>query len=209
MTGAAEPHPDPRELLAIYADESCLGNGREGENPGGAAGVIEWMSASTGNLKRFDYWISEPATTNNRMALRSVIEAFRGISSKGRSFNVVFISDSKYIVEGMSKWVHGWEARGWTRKTGIILNLELWKQAVEAVRAHDVQWKWVRGHAGHPQNEYANYLALRAAGEQSNSDGLQRSGFDEWMAGKKPGVKSLGAVAPFPTATTFRGTRNG
>lgn len=205
------PHPDPRpaELLAIYADESCLGNGREGENPGGAAGVIEWMSARTGNLKRFDYWISEPATTNNRMALRSVIEAFRGISSKGRSFNVVFISDSKYIIEGMSKWVHGWQARGWTRKTGIILNLELWKQAVEAVRAHDVQWKWVRGHAGHPQNEYANFMALRAAAEQSSSDGLQRSRFDEWMAGKKPGVKALGAVAPFPTATTFKGTRNG
>lgn len=209
MSRAAEPHPDPRELLAIYADESCLGNGRDGENPGGAAGVIEWMSARTGTLKRFDYWISEPATTNNRMALRSVIEAFRGISSKGRSFNVVFISDSKYIIEGMSRWVHGWEARGWTRKTGIILNLELWKQAVEAVRAHDVQWKWVRGHAGHPQNEYANYMALRAAGEQSNSDGLQRSGFDAWMAGKKPGVKALGAVAPFPTATTFKGTRNG
>jgi ribonuclease HI len=205
----AAPDPRPAELLAIYADESCLGNGREGENPGGAAGVIEWMSARTGKLKRFDYWISEPATTNNRMALRSVIEAFRGISSKGRSFNVVFISDSKYIIEGMSKWVHGWQARDWTRKTGIILNLELWKQAVEAVRAHDVQWKWVRGHAGHPQNEYANYMALRAAGEQSSSDGLQRSRFDEWMAGKKPGVKALGAVAPFPTATTFKGTRNG
>ena len=197
------------ELLAIYADESCLGNGREGENPGGAAGVIEWMSATTGKVKRFDYWISEPATTNNRMALRSVIEAFRGISSKGRNFDVVFISDSKYIIEGMSKWVHGWQARSWTRKTGIILNLELWKQAVEAVRAHDVQWKWVRGHAGHPQNEYANFLALRAASEQSSSDGLQRSLFDEWMAGKKPGVKTLGAVAPFPTATTFKGTRNG
>ena len=72
-----------------------------------------------------------------------------------------------------------------------------------------MQWKWVRGHAGHPQNEYANYMALRAAAEQSSSNGLQRSGFDEWMAGKKPGVKSLGAVAPFPTATTFKGTRNG
>ena len=143
------------------------------------------------------------------MALRLVIEAFRGISSKGRSFDVVFISDSKYIIEGMSKWVRAWEARGWTRKTGIILNLELWKQAVEAVRAHDVQWKWVRGHAGHPQNEYANYMALRAAAEQSSSDGLQRSLFDEWMAGKKPGVKTLGDVAPFPTATTFKGTRNG
>lgn len=209
MSDAQRPDPRPAELLAIYADESCLGNGREGENPGGAAGVIEWMSARTGKLERFDYWISEPATTNNRMALRSVIEAFRGISSKGRNFKVVFISDSKYIIEGMSKWVHGWQARGWTRKTGIILNLELWKQAVEAVRAHDVQWKWVRGHAGHPQNEYANYLALKAAAEQSASDGLRRSLFDEWMAGKKPGVKSLGAVAPFPTATTFKGTRNG
>jgi len=209
VTNDPRPDPQPAGLLAIYADESCLGNGREGENPGGAAGVVEWMSAKTGELKRFDYWVSEPATTNNRMALRSVIEAFRGVSSKGRSFNVVFISDSKYIIEGMSKWVHGWQARGWTRKTGIILNLELWKQAVEAVRAHDVQWKWVRGHAGHPQNEYANYLALKAAAEQSASDGLQRSLFDEWMAGKKPGVKSLGAVAPFPTATTFKGTRNG
>jgi len=209
VTNDPRPDPQPAGLLAIYADESCLGNGREGENPGGAAGVVEWMSAKTGELKRFDYWISEPATTNNRMALRSVIEAFRGVSSKGRSFNVVFISDSKYIIEGMSKWVHGWQTRGWTRKTGIILNLELWKQAVEAVRAHDVQWKWVRGHAGHPQNEYANYLALKAAAEQSASDGLQRSRFDEWMAGTKPGVKSLGAVAPFPTATTFRGTRNG
>lgn len=197
------------ELLAIYADESCLGNGREGENPGGAGGVVEWMSGKSGTLKRWDYWISEPATTNNRMALRSVIEAFNGISSKGRSFNVLFISDSKYIIEGMSKWVHGWKARGWTRKTGVILNLELWKQADEAVRAHDVQWKWVKGHAGHPQNEYANHLALKAAGEQSSSNGLQRSSFDEWMAGKKPGVKSLGAIAPFPTATTFNGTRNG
>jgi ribonuclease HI len=58
-----QPVPDPRELLAIYADESCLGNGREGENPGGAAGVIEWVSAKTGKLKRFDYWISEPPRT--------------------------------------------------------------------------------------------------------------------------------------------------
>jgi ribonuclease HI len=205
----SEPQPEPRELVAIYADESCLGNGREGENPGGAAGVIEWQGAKSGNLKRFDYWISEPATTNNRMALRSVIEAFRGISAKTRSFDVVFITDSRYIVDGMTSWRHSWKALGWRRKTGVIMNLELWKQADEAVRAHDVQWKWVKGHAGHPQNEYANYMALRAAGEQTASDGLQRSGFDEWMAGKKPGVKALGAVAPFPAATTFKGTRNG
>src|SRR5512143_168367 len=68
---------DPLPMLAVYADESCLGNGREGSNPGGAAGVIEYVHAETGNLTRWDYWVSEPATTNNRMALRSVIEAFR------------------------------------------------------------------------------------------------------------------------------------
>ena len=60
-----------RPMLAIYADESCLGNGREGSNPGGAAGVIEYVHSGSGNLTRWDYWVSEPATTNNRMALRS------------------------------------------------------------------------------------------------------------------------------------------
>ncbi len=207
MTGAQSGE---RERLAIYADESCLGNGREGENPGGAAGVVEWVSGRSGKIKRFDYWISEPGTTNNRMALRSVIEAFRGISSNGRSFSVVFITDSRYIVDGMTEWIPKWKALDWRRKGGIVLNLELWKQADNAVRAHDVQWKWVRGHTGHPQNEYANYLAVRAAAEQSASDGLRRSGFDDWLAGKKPGVRALGAVAPFPAATTFKpGTRNG
>jgi ribonuclease HI len=67
-------------MLAIYADESCLGNGREGSNPGGAAGVIEYIHAETGNLTRWDYWISEKATTNNRMALRSVSRATPSIS---------------------------------------------------------------------------------------------------------------------------------
>jgi ribonuclease HI len=88
-SGASVEHP----LVAIYADESCLGNGREGSNPGGAAGVIEYGHPGTGELTRWDYWVSEPATTNNRMALRSVIEAFRGISRKGRRIRVMFTSD--------------------------------------------------------------------------------------------------------------------
>ena len=74
---------DELPLVAIYADESCLGNGREGDNPGGAAGVIEHVSSATEQLTRWDYWISEPSTTNNRMALRSAIEAFRVIGRKG------------------------------------------------------------------------------------------------------------------------------
>ena len=65
------------DLVAIYADESCIGNGRDGDNPGGAGGLIEWLHPESNDVTRSDYWISEPSTTNNRMALRSVIEAFR------------------------------------------------------------------------------------------------------------------------------------
>jgi ribonuclease HI len=177
-SGAGDPAPRP---IAIFADESCLGNGREGSNPGGAAGVIEYVSPS-GRLSRHDYWVSEPATTNNRMALRSAIEALRGISRKGARFRVSFTSDSQYLVKGMSEWVEGWEARGWRKKGGPILNLELWQELVEEARRHSVSWHWVRGHVGHPQNEYANDLAVRAAKEQTSSKGIVASHFDEWLA---------------------------
>ena len=126
-------------LLAIYADESCLGNGREGSNPGGAAGVIEYVHAESGNLGRWDYWISEPGTTNNRMALRSAIEAFRGISRKGARFRVTFTSDSQYLVKGMSEWVFSWMSRDW-KKEGPA-STELWKEAVEAARPHQLDPK--------------------------------------------------------------------
>ena len=190
------------DLVAIYADESCLGNGREGENPGGAGGLIEWLHPKSSEVARCDYWISEPATTNNRMALRSVIEAFREISRRGNSYRVLFTSDSKYIVEGMSSWVAGWMARGWKRKTGPIENLELWKQAVDAASQHEVQWRWVRGHVGHPQNEYANFLATRAAAEQSNSAGLRQSDFISWVAKQKVGA--VKDTAPFPDLQSFQ-----
>jgi ribonuclease HI len=190
------------DLVAIYADESCLGNGREGENPGGAGGLIEWLHPKSSEVARCDYWISEPATTNNRMALRSVIEAFQEISRRGNSYRVLFTSDSKYIVEGMSSWVAGWMARGWKRKTGPIENLELWKQAVDAASRHEVQWRWVRGHVGHPQNEYANFLATRAAAEQSNSAGLRQSDFSSWVAKQKVGA--VRDTAPFPDLQSFQ-----
>ena len=131
--------------MAVYADESCLGNGRDGSNPGGAAGVIEYVDLRSGRLTRRDYWISEPATTNNRMALRSVIEAFRGISSKGRRFRVVFTSDSQYLVKGMDGWVDVWMSRGWTRKGGPIENLDLWQEAIATIDGHQPSWHWVRG----------------------------------------------------------------
>lgn len=197
----------PLPMLAIFADESCLGNGREGSNPGGAAGVIEYVNPDTGNLTRWDYWISEPATTNNRMALRSVIEGFRGISRKGVRFRVTFTSDSQYLIKGMSEWVYGWMSRGWRKKDGPILNLELWQEAVEAVRGHQVSWQWVRGHEGHPQNEYANDLAVRAARELTNSSGIVASHFDEWLATERAKKRVSIDPQPFPVAETFKAGR--
>jgi ribonuclease HI len=192
-----EPTP---EIVAIYADESCLGNGREGSNPGGAGGLIE-LAGPSGKLVRRDYWVSEPATTNNRMALHSVIEAFGELARMNRPFRVVFTSDSKYIVEGMRSWVASWVARGWKRKGGPIENLALWQRAVAAVAPFETQWNWVRGHNGQPQNEYANHLATRAASEQSCSEGLRESEFDTWIARQKNGFRE---TAPFPDARDFK-----
>ena len=191
-------------LVAIYADESCLGNGREGSNPGGAGALVEYMRPDTGVLVRRDLWVSEPATTNNRMALRSVIESFRALSRKGQRFSVTFTSDSRYLIDGMKSWVHDWARRGWKRKTGPIENLELWQAAVDAISPHEVDWQWVRGHAGHPQNEYANHLATAAAAKQTTSDGLVTSSFDEWLASQRSRGTIHNDVDVFPTAAGFR-----
>lgn len=162
----------------IYADESCLGNQfRDRARPGGAAGVIEYLHPRKGWVRR-DFWTSEPDTTNNRMALLSAILPLRALKRPSR---VVFTSDSRYLVDGMTKWIHGWARRDWTRKGGEIENLELWKELASVARRHDIEWRWVRGHAGHPQNEYANQLAIRAAREQLESGGLVESAFEEWL----------------------------
>lgn len=204
MTEPATRHRDA--LVAIYADESCLGNGREGQNPGGVGVLLEFRQRETEPLVRRDLWISEPATTNNRMALRSVIESMTALSRKGRRFRVSFTTDSRYIVDGMTAWVHDWARRGWTRKSGAIENLELWRQAVDAAAPHSVHWRWVRGHAGHAQNEYANDLAVRAAGAQSSSGGLVESGFDAWLAERAASRKPM-ALEPFPDTEVFRASR--
>ena len=194
-------------LVAVYADESCLGNGREGDNPGGAAGVIEYLNPATERLTRWDYWISEPATTNNRMALRSAIEAFRVVGRKGGRFRVLFTSDSQYLVKGMSEWVHGWARRGWRRTGGAIENLALWQELVSEAGPHRVQWQWVRGHAGHPQNEYANDLAVTAAREQSSSDGARTSNFDDWLAAQRTKRRVTVEPAAFPAGRLFTPAR--
>ena len=196
----------PDALVAIYADESCLGNGRDGDNPGGVGVLLEFQQRPDVPLVRRDLWVSEKATTNNRMALRSVIESMTALGRKGKQFRVMFTTDSRYIVDGMTQWVHDWARRGWTRKSGPIENLELWRSAVEAAAPHAVHWRWVRGHAGHAQNEYANDLAVRAAGELSASGGLVESGFDVWMDGKSNAGKPV-RLESFPDSAVFRASR--
>ena len=190
-------------LVAVYADESCLGNGKEGDNPGGAGILVEYRHGD-GRITRRDLWISEKATTNNRMALRSVTEAFRGLGTKDGKFSVHFTTDSRYIVDGLSSWVFGWARNGWKRKTGAIENLERWMDAIESVNGHEATWNWVKGHAGHPQNEYANDLAVRAATDQTQSSGYVESEFDAWLAARRAKGGARGAVAPFPDGDAFR-----
>lgn len=164
-------------LVHIHADESCLGvQFTDRDSPGGAAGLMEYWASD--HWVRRDYWVSEPATTNNRMAIRSAIEGLAGLR---RPCRVVFSSDSQYLVRGMREWIGGWVRRGWRRRTGPVENADLWRALLPVARRHQVDWRWVRGHAGHPQNEYANVLAIRAAREQSRSDGLVESGFTAWL----------------------------
>ena len=163
--------------VIIHADESCLGNQfQDRANPGGAAGLVEYWNGS--HWDRRDYWVSEKDTTNNRMALRSAIVA---LGLLRRSCKALFVSDSQYLVKGMTEWVRGWKARGWKRKAGPIENLELWKELDRAASTHEVDWLWVRGHAGHARNEFVNDLAVGAAKKLDESGGLIPSGFSEWL----------------------------
>jgi ribonuclease HI len=163
-------------LVYVYADESCLGvQFTDRDSPGGAGGLVEHW---TGRWERRDYWVSEPATTNNRMAIRSAIE---GLSALTRPCRVIFTSDSQYLVKGMREWIGGWVRRDWRRKTGPVENEDLWKGLLVAAGRHRIDWRWIRGHAGHPQNEYANDLAVAAARRQDHSGGLVPSRFGEWL----------------------------
>jgi len=192
-------------LVAVYADESCLGNGKQGETPGGAGGLVEFQLRG-GDLVCRDYWMSEPDTTNNRMALQSVIQAFTHLSAKGERLSVVFTTDSRYLVDGMTTWVHGWARKQWRKADGKpVENLALWHLALQAVSdgGHEVEWRWVKGHAGHPQNEWANHLATSAAANQTQAGGLVASGFATWLATLPVAVRRSGPPSPFPSAAAF------
>ncbi|NIR42938.1 MAG: ribonuclease HI [Gemmatimonadetes bacterium] len=167
-----------RGLVYIHADESCLGNQfSDRATPGGAAGMVEVFDEKRGWTRR-DYYVSERDTTNNKMAIRSAIE---GLGALKHVCRVIFYSDSSYLVNGMTEWVHTWARRGWKRKGGPIENLELWADLLRVAARHTIDWRWVRGHAGNPKNEYVNGLAVDAARRQKRSRGLVKSDFDRWL----------------------------
>jgi ribonuclease HI len=119
------------------------------------------------------------------MALTGASTALRLMAGKANRMRVLMVSDSEYLVKGMRQWVPAWASRGWTRKAGPIENLELWQELATTARLHDVQWTWVRGHHGHPKNEYANDLAVAAAREGITSPGPVESRLPEWLTRKQ------------------------
>lgn len=173
---------EPIRVL-VHADESCLGNDSTKPSPGGNAALVEARAGDS--VARWDFYECSPQTTNNKMALAGAIATLEWIRRQWREARVLYVSDSQYLIKGMTEWVKGWEARGWKRKGGALENVELWRKLVQAAGAHEVSWRWIEGHAGHAKNEYANDLAIRAAERQERSNGLVPSGFDAWLAERR------------------------
>jgi ribonuclease HI len=193
------------QIIVIHADESCLGNGSEGHNPGGAGALIE--VAQNDSVIRRDLFISSPDTTNNRMALCGAIAVLAILSQKGKRCRIRYVSDSQYLVKGMNDWVPSWKARGWRRKGGKVENVELWQTLDKTASAHDVQWEWVRGHADHPKNEYADHLAVRAATHQLHSEKAVPSEFDAWLTSHKKFSDYDADIAFAETVAQIEGAR--
>jgi len=135
--------------VVIYADGACRGN----PGPGGWGA---WLKSGEREKELFG---GERLTTNNRMELTAVIEA---LASLKRRCQVTIYTDSAYVKDGITKWIHAWKARGWkTADRRPVKNIELWQRLDELSAAHEVHWRWVRGHAGNPGNERADRLANR------------------------------------------------
>lgn len=138
--------------IIAYTDGACSGN----PGPGGW-GVL--MHAKEGDtiVKARELKGGEADTTNNRMELTAAISALDALS---RPSKVTVVTDSSYVKDGLTKWIFGWKNNGWkTAAKKPVKNVDLWKQLDEAATRHDVTWQWVKGHAGHPENERADELA--------------------------------------------------
>jgi ribonuclease HI len=140
--------------ITIYTDGACKGN----PGPGGWGA---WLSSGGGHEK--ELWGGAALTTNNRMELTAVIEALAALKRPSR---VALHTDSQYVRQGITAWIHNWKQRGWkTADNKPVKNIDLWQRLDAAAQLHQVQWYWVKGHAGDPGNERADALANRGAAE--------------------------------------------
>ena len=141
--------------VQIFTDGACRGN------PGpGAWGVLLRSGKTEKKL-----WGAEPDTTNNRMELTSAI---RGLEALNRASSIVLTTDSQYVRKGITEWIKGWKAKGWKNTSRQpVKNRDLWERLDELCETHNIDWRWVKGHSGHLENERADALANRGIDELS------------------------------------------
>lgn len=133
--------------VVIYTDGACSGN----PGPGG------WGALLIFGDHRKDICGGEPDTTNNRMEMMAAIQALEALT---KPCKVELHTDSTYVMKGISEWIHGWKKRGWkTADKKPVKNEDLWRRLDQARLRHEVEWRWVKGHAGHEHNEHADMLA--------------------------------------------------
>ncbi|MDR9389992.1 MAG: ribonuclease HI [Wenzhouxiangella sp.] len=146
--------------VEVWTDGACLGN----PGPGGWGVLMHW------NGHRKEASGAEIETTNNRMELTAAIEA---LSLLKQPCQVHLVTDSKYVKDGITQWLAKWRANGWrTANKKPVKNKDLWQQLDALVARHDIEWAWVKGHSGHPENERVDDLAREAAIEVSRSNPL-------------------------------------
>lgn len=135
------------QKVEIFCDGACSGN----PGPGGYGAILRYA----GRVKELNG--GAEATTNNRMEMTAAIEALRQLT---RPCQVVITTDSQYLVKGMTEWISGWQRKGWRNsKREPVVNKDLWEMLLALTSQHSVQWKWVRGHDGHIENERCDQLA--------------------------------------------------
>ena len=142
--------------VTLFSDGSSRGN----PGPGGFGTVLQFTD-SKGVLHEREYSGGEADTTNNRMELMGVIT---GLEALTKPCEVTVISDSKYVIDAFNQhWIEGWIMKGWKRGKEPVKNVDLWKRLLDAAKPHKITWQWVKGHAGHPENERCDRLATQAA----------------------------------------------
>ena len=151
---ASDNASEPESVVTIYTDGGCKGN----PGPGGWGALLIYKG------REREIYGGEPLTTNNRMELMAAISALEALK---RGCPVDLHTDSQYLRNGITEWIAGWKANGWkTAQKKPVKNVDLWQRLDAARQRHAVKWHWVRGHAGHPENERADGLVQRGIAEQ-------------------------------------------